>query len=177
MSDYYGHLLSVLVERERTASFGFIAPVVTVESISALDADIKHLQVDMMTFEPTAPINPSQADAQAFVGQVLKLGALRDAFTRYKSEWDIWKNEHTGGLSRTGFDPQRQFETFRVEYNDHLRQFTESFGVDKTGAKPHEQPTTPLGGAAKSALSAVNVLVYAGLIAAGAYAYSQVKKK
>ncbi len=167
MSDPYGQLLVLLGAHQRTAQFGFVVPVVTREAVNELNVKIRNFKIDVMA--ATIP-----GDSQAAVGQRLKLFSFQRGVTNFKSRWDVWRREHEGSFARTGHDPMREFEEFRIEYNDLVESFKSSFGADKTTARGIEKPSTHAN--VEKAIGTLNTLAIAAVIAAAAYAVSQVKK-
>lgn len=151
------------------------AHVTTVEAITDLNTRIVHLQTDIMALSIPEPVDPTTADQQAHIGKHLELTGFQSGYTGFKSRWDVWRREHTSWLSRVGDEPMRAFEDFRTEYNEWLRRFKQSFGSDKTQAKPRtrDKPPDPL----RAVQTTVNLVSLAVIGAVAVYAYSQVKRR
>ena len=186
MTDLYAEMLHQIVARDhapRAVHFGQgpgdlpgFSHVVTTEEVADLNADIVHLNTDVIGMTIPDPIEPAtEAEHAAAFGKRIELLHVQRAYTNFKSEWDVWRREHSSWFSRVGDEPHRAFDQFRTEYNEWLRRFKESFGSDKTKAKERkrERKADPLG----AVQTTVNLVSIAVIGAAVVYAYSQVAKK
>ena len=136
-----------------TDAIGIIAqPIVYEKNIAALQEKITNFNSDLLAFH-------AATDLQKIDFILYKLG-----WRVFVLKWETWRDQHNTFLSRVGQDAYDEFNKLQAQYNEHLRQFTETFKGKTTANKSTETDGSP-----GSDFGWVKNIVVAGVIIGGGF--------